>query len=321
MIENKKLMETKSMSTVAIIMTTYNGEKYVKEQIDSILVSNYQDFELFICDDGSNDNTVALMRPYEQQYPDKVHVFQNEKNLGLVRNFLQALSLTTMDYVMFCDQDDVWTANKIGITLKRMRNLEAQTGKGTPLAVFTDATVVDQNLMELQSSFFESNHLEPKNTDLAHLLMENKLIGCTVMVNAAVRKVLQSNRLPQDAKYHDWWVALIAASFGKIAFVKESTLLYRQHEKNMVGGADFISYIKNRLQNLQHQKEAIRALERQASEFVHLYGEQLSAEKRMIIQTFAELNEAGFLQKRHLILKNQYLKTGLIRNIGLFIII
>lgn len=321
MIENKKLMETKSMSTVAIIMTTYNGEKYVKEQIDSILVSNYQDFELFIYDDGSNDNTVALMRPYEQQYPDKVHVFQNEKNLGLVRNFLQALSLTTMDYVMFCDQDDVWTANKIGITLKRMRNLEAQTGKGTPLAVFTDATVVDQNLMELQSSFFESNHLEPKNTDLAHLLMENKLIGCTVMVNAAVRKVLQSNRLPQDAKYHDWWVALIAASFGKIAFVKESTLLYRQHEKNMVGGADFISYIKNRLQNLQHQKEAIRALERQASEFVHLYGEQLSAEKRMIIQTFAELNEAGFLQKRHLILKNQYLKTGLIRNIGLFIII
>jgi Glycosyltransferases involved in cell wall biogenesis len=314
-------METKRMSTVAIIMTTYNGEKYVKEQIDSILVSNYQDFELFIYDDGSNDNTVALMKPYEQQYPDKVHVFQNEKNLGLVRNFLHALSLTTMDYVMFCDQDDVWRANKIGITLKRLRNLEAQTGKDTPLAVFTDASVVDQNLMELQSSFFESNHLEPKNTDLAHLLMENKLIGCTVMINAAVRKVLQSNRLPQDAKYHDWWVALIAASFGKIAFVKESTLLYRQHENNMVGGADFISYIKNRLQNLQHQKEAIRALERQASEFVHLYGEQLSAEKRMIIQTFAELNEAGFLQKRHLILKNQYLKTGLIRNIGLFIII
>ena len=103
--------------------------------------------------------------------------------------------------------------------------------------------------------------------------------------------------------------------------MNESTLLYRQHSGNIVGGADFVSYTKNRLQSLHHQKVAILSLEKQAEEFVNLYGEQLSVEKRMIIQTFAELQEAGFLQKRQIILKKHYLKTGLIRNVGLLIII
>ncbi len=309
------------MSTVAVVMATYNGEKYIREQIDSILASNYQDFELFIYDDGSKDDTVPILRTYEEQNPSRVHVHQNEKNLGLVRNFIEGLSKTTMDYVMFCDQDDVWKSNKIGITLKRMRNMEAQYGKGMPFAVFTDTSVVDSDLKELYPSFFKSNHLDPTKTDLSHLLMENKLIGCTVMINAALRKILQSNRMPLHAKYHDWWVALIAASFGKIGFVNESTLMYRQHGGNIVGGADFKSYVKNRLQSLHQQKESILSLEKQAWEFVHLYGEQLSVEKRMIIQEFSELGEAGFLQKRQIILKKKYLKTGLVRNIGLLIII
>lgn len=309
------------MSTVAIVMATYNGEKYIAEQIDSILSSSYQDFELFIYDDGSKDETISILRTYEALNPDKVHVFLNDKNLGLVQNFLVALSKTTMDYVMFCDQDDVWRKNKIGITLKRMRNMEAQYGKDKPYAVFTDASIVDQDLKELHPSFFESNHLNPCKTDLSHLLMENKLIGCTVMVNASLRKILQSNRLPQKAKFHDGWIALIASSFGRIGFVKESTILYRQHGGNIVGGADFTTYIKNRIQSLHQQKEAILSLERQAEEFVLLYGEQLSVEKRMIIQTFATLHEAGFLQKRQIILKKHYLKSGLIRNIGLLIII
>ncbi len=309
------------MSTVAIVMATYNGEKYVGEQIDSILASSYQDFELFIYDDGSQDNTLSILRTYEEQIPSKVHVFQNQKNLGLVLNFMEALTKTTMDYVMFCDQDDVWKPNKIGITLKRIRTMEAQYGKDKPYAVFTDAAIVNQDLQETHPSFFVSNHLNPCRTDLPHLLMENKLIGCTVMVNGALRKILQGNRLPQNAKYHDWWVALIASSFGKIGFVKESTLMYRQHGGNIVGGADFHSYVKNRIETLHQQREAIRSLEKQAEEFLLLYGEQLSAEKRMIIQTFANLNEAGFLQKRQIILKGKYLKTGLVRNVGLLIII
>lgn len=309
------------MSTVAIVMATYNGEKYVGQQINSILASTYQDFELFIYDDGSKDDTVSILREYEKVNSDKVHVFQNERNRGVNLNFLMAMGRTTMDYIMFCDQDDVWKPNKIAITLKRIRHMEAQFGKEMPLAVFTDASIVDKDLKEIHSSFFNSNHLDPRKTDLAHLLMENKLIGCTVMVNASLRKILQSNNYPEKSKLHDWWIALIAASFGRIGYVNESTLLYRQHENNVVGGAAFGSYVKKRIATLNRQREAIRVLQRQAEEFLLLYEDLLTEEKSAIILKFANLDQVNFMKRRSLILKHGYLKTGLVRNIGLLIII
>jgi glycosyltransferase involved in cell wall biosynthesis len=302
-------------------MTAYNGEQYVGAQIESILASSYQDFELFIYDDGSKDNTMEILKGYEREYPSKVHVFRNETNLGVTLNFLKAFARTTMDYVMFCDQDDVWKSNKIAITLKRMRHMEAQTGKEVPLAVFTDASTVDKDLKEIHGSFFCSNHLDPGKTDLAHLLMENKLIGCTVMVNAALRKVLQSNHYPEKARFHDWWVALIAASFGRISYVNERTLLYRQHGNNIVGGSGFFDYMKNRLATLHQQRESIKLLEVQAEEFLALYGEKLSADRREVIETFSMLHQTGCIKRRCLLIKYGYLKTGLVRNIGLLIII
>lgn len=319
--EIQKRWRHEIMSTVAIIMTTYNGEQFVEEQINSILSSSYQDFELFIYDDGSKDNTLALIEGLEEEYPSKIHLFRNETNLGVTRNFLQALCKTTMDYVMFCDQDDVWKTNKIALTLKRMRHIEAQCGKDIPLAVFTDANIVDKNLKEIYASFFCSNHLNPCKTDLAHLLMENKLIGCTVMVNAALRKILQGNRLPEKAKYHDWWVALIAAAFGRICFINEETLLYRQHGENLVGGSGFIDYLKNRITSLNSQRAAIQALEAQAEEFLLLYGEQLSEDSKYTIKTFSRLQQESCLNRRILLVKMGYLKSGLFRNIGLFFII
>ncbi len=309
------------MSTVAVIMTTYNGEKFVGEQIDSILASTYQDFELFIFDDGSKDQTMSVLEDYERNYPDKIHVSQNKTNLGVTLNFLSALSRTTMDYIMFCDQDDVWMKHKIALTLKRMRNMEAQIGRDNPLAVFSDACVVDQNLNEINRSFFRTGHLNPQKTDLSHILMENKLIGCTVMVNAALRRVLQSNKLPEKAKYHDWWIALIASSFGKIGFINECTLYYRQHEDNVVGGASFYDYVRNRLRTLKNQKEAIRVLERQAEEFLALYGGDLSDQNSEIIRIFSELDQLGFIRKKLIWLSSGYRKSGLIRNLGVLFMI
>lgn len=309
------------MSTIAIIMATYNGEKYVSEQIESILASSYQDFELFIYDDGSNDHTVSILKDYERKFPEKVHVKINEVNLGHRMNFIHALSVTTADYVMFSDQDDVWKPCKAAVTLKRMRHMEAQLGKEIPLAVFTDAVVVDQDLNTLNASFFCSGHLNPCKTDLPHLLMENKLIGCTVMVNAALRRVLQSKPLPQKARYHDWWLALIAASYGKIGYVREGTLLYRQHGGNVVGDTGFHAYVRNRMSNLIKQRDALSQSYEQADEFLSLYGDTLSQEKQDILAHFAGLREKSFLERRLLLLHYGFFKTGFVRNIGLFIII
>lgn len=309
------------MSTIAIIMTTFNGENYVKAQIESILASTYQDFELYIFDDGSKDNTMSILRSFEKRFPDKVHVTQNEINLGVTQNFLHAVSRTVADYIMFSDQDDVWKPQKMSITLKRMRHMEAQLAKEMPLAVFTDAEVVDQELNVIRNSFHCSSHLNPYKTDLPHLLMENKLIGCTVMINAALRKILQSHPLPKQARYHDWWLALIAASMGKIGYVREGTLLYRQHGGNVVGNTSFVAYIQDRLSSVRTQKEALLLSERQAQEFLSLYEDVLSDTKKDIIRCFAGLSQANYLQRRKQILCYGFLKSGIVRNIALMIIV
>jgi glycosyltransferase involved in cell wall biosynthesis len=309
------------MSTVAIVMTTYNGEKYVGEQIESILDSNFQDFELYIYDDGSKDSTMSILRGYEAKYPDKIHAQQNDVNLGVTMNFLQALGRTTTDYIMFCDQDDYWKSNKISLTLKRMRNIEVQQGKDEPIAVFTDAQVVNTDLSIIHNSFMTISHLNPTKTDLPHLLMENKLIGCTVMVNSALRRILQGHKLPKEAKFHDWWVGLIASSMGKIVYINEATLLYRQHGGNVVGGTGFASYIKNRVHTLQKQKDAILALERQAAEFLEIYEDIIPNKERDIIRCFANLHQVNFFRRRKLMLQYGFLKSGIVRNLGLMTIV
>lgn len=308
------------MSRVSIVMSTYNGEKFVGEQITSILASSYQDIDLYIHDDCSSDTTMDILKIYAEKYPEQIHVYQNDVNLGYTLNFLQGLCNTTADYIMFCDQDDVWKPNKIADTLKRLQLMEAQLGKDKPIAVFTDAVVVDVQLQELRPSFFKAGKLDPKKTDLPHILMENKLIGCTVMINAALRKILKSRKLPNRARYHDWWIALIAAACGKIGFLPEQTLLYRQHGSNVVGNRNFLSYIKNRLTSPKRQKEAILALVNQAEEFLNLYGDMLSEDSYRKLQRFAELKHMGYLKRRVILLKYGYLKTGIIRNIGLLFI-
>lgn len=309
------------MDMVSIVMATYNGEKYLGEQIDSIMSSTYQDFELFIVDDGSQDTTMEILERYKEQYPDKIHISQNEINMGVTLNFLNGISKTTSDYVMLCDQDDVWRKDKIARTLKRVKQMEVQFGKNVPTTVFTDAYVVDNKLNLIYESFFRSGRLNPRLIDLSHLLMENKLIGCTVMINGALRRVLQNHPLPKRAKFHDSWLGLIAASFGRIGFLNEPTLLYRQHSANIVGNRSFLSYILSRVGNLRKQREALLSNYMQAAEFANLYHDLFDSKKLELILRFSKLHKERFIRRRIMLIRHRYLKSGIIRNIGLMFIV
>lgn len=307
------------MSTVSIVMATYNGEKYLREQIDSILENTYTDWKLEICDDGSKDQSIVIAKEYEANFPDKIQVHVNKKNLGFVHNFLQGAQRAKGKYVMFCDQDDVWLPSKIEHTLQYIKKMEKHYGVDMPLAVFTDAKVVDAKKRELHPSFFQSGKLDATKLDLRYLLMENKLIGCTVLFN---RKVLDYlSVLPQEARYHDWWIGIIVASFGKIGFLKESTLLYRQHEKNVVGNQNFLSYITNRISSLRKQKEALVSTERQAYNILKIFQNQLPLKEKRIITEFSMLGKRNWFARRRILIKYGYWKTGMVRNIGVFLIL
>lgn len=305
------------MSKVSIVMATYNGERYLKEQIESILSNTYSNWTLEICDDGSADKTVSIGKEYEERFPDRIKVHQNSKNLGVVLNFLEGARRADGDYVMFCDQDDVWLKDKIDKTLKFMLNTEEEHGQAVPISVFSDAKVVDEHLQEINSSFHKSNKLNCTKLDLAHILMENKLIGCTIMFNKALKEKL--DQLPKKARVHDWWIGLIAASFGKIAYFSETTILYRQHGHNVIGNQDYTGYVANRLKYLNKQKHVLKQTQEQADEFFRIYQSTLNTSSAVIIQEFSQLNNKNWFARRIVALKYGFFKTGIIRNIGILL--
>lgn len=307
------------MDRINIIMATYQGEEYIKEQIESLLRSEGLNYFISVYDDGSKDHTVDFVKEYVRKYPDKIELIQNEKNYGHCLNFLHGVVDNSYDYVMFCDQDDVWKVDKISKTYAFMKQMEKKQQKEIPMIVFTDAIIVDENLKEVKPSFHKAGGYDTSKLDLPHMLMENKMMGCTMMINRAL--INKVKRLPQHARFHDWWLALIAASYGKIAYLPEGTLYYRQHGNNVVGDVSYVSYVKSRIKDLKQQKVAIAATIAQAKEFYQMYGDTLPKHAKRTVEYFLELETANWWKRRMLVMKYGFKKSGFTRNLGLLIIL
>lgn len=314
------------MDRVHIIMAVYNGEAYLREQIRSIRENTYTGWILWIFDDGSGDSTPDIIRSEEKEDRERIRYIRNAANKGVTRNFLEGLKTAAADssaevrnYYMFCDQDDVWMPDKIEKTLKAMKKLEKKYSGKLPLAVFTDAVIADEDLKPLNPSFHKSNRLDTGKLDLPHILMENKLIGCTLMLNSPLEKMLTP--LPEKARYHDWWIGLVGAAFGRIAYLPVPTLYYRQHGRNVVGNQDFKGYVRNRLRSLKEQKRALCANSQQAAEFLEIYKECLTEDKKMQVYAMAKLMEEGWLLRRYCCIRYGFWKTGLVRNAALMLIL
>jgi len=309
------------MKQVSIIMATYNGARYVTEQVESILRSEYQRFVIHIFDDCSTDGTFDIINGYKDKYPEKVRVYRNERNLGCVRNFLGGLRMvakadgdsTQGTYYMFCDQDDVWLPQKIGKMVKMMEQMEARHGHESPLLLFSDAFV------DGHKSYLRRQGLNPKKTDIAHILVENKCSGCMMAFNTPLAKKVDV--IPKYARYHDWWLALIASSLGHIEYLPTPLITYRQHDGNMVGSQDMAEYLRDRMSNIHYQKLRIHANQLQAEEFMDIYRGELSGDHMAIIEIFAHLSGYPWLKRRMMALGHGYLKSSFIRNIGLLFLL
>lgn len=303
--------------TVQIIMATYNGEKFLEEQLDSLLAQTWADIRVEVCDDGSVDQTCEIVERYVQK-DSRISIHRNEKNKGYVRNFLEGMQRSETEYIMFCDQDDIWDQDKVEVTLHAMEQAE-KANADMPVLVFTDAVNFDSDTGEEQGRFHHNSHLNTKKVDSAHLFMENKVIGCTVMVNRAILPYL--TEIPKEIRVHDWWLALICSHFGQIVYLDRPTLRYRQHSGNMIGGSSFGSYVKDRLAGIQNQREALRSSYQQGQAFLSLYGDRMTQEQRETAQKFAVLAGTGWFKRRWNMMKYGFTKSGLVRNIGLFFLI
>lgn len=233
---------------VEILMATYNGEKYIEQQLESLFNQTYTHWILTIRDDGSTDNTVLLVEKYIQKYPGKIKLLPaGKKNLRSTLNFGKLLEASTLDHVMLCDQDDYWFPNKIELTLHEMLKREKQYGKECPLIIYTDLSVADESLNLLHNSYWKLRKQSPEITEkLYKTIAHSTITGCTMMINRAGIKL--STPILMDNFQHDHWMAMHVVHFGHIVAVNQPTLLYRQHSLQSVGAQTFsFSYLLSRL--------------------------------------------------------------------------
>lgn len=224
-----------SRDYVDICMATYCGEAFLVEQLRSLSSQSFDNWRLLVSDDGSTDQTVNLISSFAKEDKRIFDVSKKKPCRSATDNFIYLLSQTQAPYVMLCDQDDVWNYNKIETTLNKMKEMEALHGKQIPVLVFTDSTVVDENLDTILPSFSDSLPFSPSNITIPELLVSNVVQGCTVMLNRAAVDLANQHTIPPSFKYHDHWLASLVSVVGLIGYVNRSTMLYRQHSKNVVG--------------------------------------------------------------------------------------
>ena len=226
---------------IDILMATYNGERYIEQQLESIINQSETNWRLLVRDDCSQDKTRQIIQKYQIKYPEKIILVPSTEPSGsAMNNFFQLLDYAENEYIMFADQDDVWKPDKITLTLNEMHKMETQYGKETPLLVHTDLCVVDEKLNTINPSIFTMQAMDYRRDKLNNLLATNIVTGCTMLFNQALLKLLAEK--PETAVMHDMWIALVAAAFGKIGFVNKATMLYRQHGMNVNGIKDVRSF-------------------------------------------------------------------------------
>ena len=220
---------------VSVLMSSYNGEKYIDEQIDSILCQKDVEVELMIRDDGSSDNTISICQKYANRYSNIK--FYKGKNIGVGKSFMELLMKSiTSDYYSFADQDDVWMDDKLKRAIEK---IEAATKNEIKPTLYTsNQTLVDEKLIPYGMRFSG----EPRH-DLLQEVSANKISGCTMVLNKKLRDILiDSNYLPNDyflnTRLHDTWIMLVANIMGSVIYDNESRLLYRQHDCNVVGAKE-----------------------------------------------------------------------------------
>ncbi len=286
-------------SSIDILMATYNGERFLGEQIESIQAQSYKNWRLLVSDDCSADGTLDVVRHYAAA-DDRIRIVsEGVRRGGAKENFFALMAKSAAPYCMFCDQDDVWLPQKVEKTFNLMRQLEAKEGPDKPLLVFTDMKVVDGELGVIDESFECFSSIDPGRTGFKQLVAQSVGAGCTMLVNKCARDLALRLATYDDVIMHDWWLCLVAAAFGRIAYLDEPTSLYRQHDFNEVGALEY-SPVK-RASQLGQLKKNVSATVRQASAFAACYEGLLSQENVKSIEEFVSAgNEKGFAAVAHL---------------------
>lgn len=253
------------MKKVQILMSTYNGEEYLKEQIDSILRQSYPNIELLIRDDGSEDRTREILKQYEQENKH-VKVIYGE-NKGVNGSFFTLVENCDADYIAFADQDDVWLPEKIQVAVTRLEKIKE------PALYACNKILIDG-----KDNIIEENNKKQKIPSFSNALVENICTGCTIVMNRKLTDLVKKH-IPHHAVLHDWWCYLLAAYAGTVIYDENAYILYRQHGNNVVGATgNIIDRIKFNVHYILKNRGKLR---KQLEEFQSCFHEDEKKDKQL----------------------------------------
>lgn len=306
---------------VTVLLATYNGGKYLKEQINSLLAQTYKDFNILIHDDGSTDDTTYIIDDYIIKYPDRIKLVDAPPTGSTQANFSLLFSKCDSDYIMFCDQDDIWHPRKIEKQIAAIKKAEEEYGIDTPILLHSDLTVTNSEMKPIAHSFFNYQKLDASRVLLPHLLVQNCVTGCTVTVNRALKN--RSGEIPKECAMHDWWLALVAVIFGKIIFIEEPLVYYRQHSNNQVGAksAGSLTYIANKLKSISKIKANYLATYIQARMLRQRFIKDADIVSQKIINAYCNMSELSKIGRIKLMRRYDFKKNTKLRVLGQYIII
>ena len=320
---------------IEILLATYNGERFLPEQIESITSQSFKDYYILASDDNSSDCTFEILRSYESVMGEKIKVVQSNTH-SAKENFYNLLDMADAEYIALCDQDDFWERDRLKKSLKAVQRLERRYGKETPILVHSDLEIVDENLNSQNKKMSEltgiseaikyakkeSKYLYTISTEksFSRYLVENNITGNTVIINKAL---LDIYKRPEVSFMHDWWLGLIAFTFGKVGFLNECLVKYRQHEKNELGAKNPLELHNIKKRNKQRIRENYDCMFAQVEEFLRLYKNELRKSRsadtyyaHKYLNAFANMKSKNRISKIRDILKYSFFKSSKILTIG-----
>lgn len=288
---------------ISVAMATFNGEKFIKEQLESIFCQTIQPQEIIICDDCSSDRTIEIIESLNNPL---IKVYKNITKIGVVENFKKAVSLTMNgNFVALSDQDDVWFSHKLEILYNSIFDYKESK---VPTIAYSDLILVDNNKGIINESFWnELNHHNHVH-NFSTLLFGNFITGHTILMNSSMKKELELK--PIDTILHDVWIAFIALGVGKAVKIDQPLAFYRQHDSNINYNTKNLkpSKIKERLIKLSLLFKKNKYLSEEfmiAKQYFSLYKNRLSIENRNQIENFIAAEKKSYLSK-YLLLKKVF---------------
>ena len=299
-----------SQPRLAILLSTYNGGRFLAAQLESLFAQSYSNFILVVRDDGSSDDSLSILNRFVEQHAGAIHLVDNDGvNRGARDSFAYLLAYTLehkselgLDaaYMMFCDQDDVWYPHKIETQMTAMLAAE-QSDTQRPLLLHSDLQVVSQQLEPMAESLAQYQGLETTRNGFNQMVISNLVTGCTALINEALAR--KSLPMSPHAIMHDWWLALVASAFGKVVFIDAPLVHYRQHGSNTIGAKEHQQAVASQAafwRRVLHLRanEHLHEVAQQAEDFLQRFAGELTPQQCRGLRVSARMrSKIGLLQR------------------------